>query len=244
MGYYHLILRGNGKQIIFEDRADYVHFLHNLKQYSAENKITVIAFCLMGNHVHLLVCDKERNLSLFMKRIAGNYAVWFNRKYERTGHLFEGRYLCVPVESEDRLCTVFRYILNNPRKAHICDASEYPWSSYTSYGNPLSFVDTSVMEEMLGSFEKYAAYIAAKYEDDDFYFPFRKRDDEWAASIIRNTLGAEGGDIRSFDAEARNDAIRKIREKGLSFRQIERMTGISKSVIQRVCEGSKPDESS
>ena len=234
MGYYHVILRGNGKQIIFEERSDNIHFLQNLKQYSTENKIVINAFCLMENHVHLLVYDGERNLSLFMKRLAGNYAIWFNRKYQRSGHLFEGRYVSVPVESEDRLCTVFRYILNNPQKAHICAAPDYPWSSYKSYRNPFSFVDTSVFEKLLGSFEEYAAYIAAKYEDEDPYDWVRTRDDAWAASVIRKTLGTEGGKIRSFDFETRNSAIRLLKEKGLSVRQIERLTGISKSVIQRV----------
>ena len=102
-GYYHLILRGNGKQIIFEDHADYIHFLDNLKQYSEEHKIAVNAYCLMENHVHLLVCAGNQNISMFMKRLAGNYALWFNRKYKRTGHLFERRYISVPIESEDRL---------------------------------------------------------------------------------------------------------------------------------------------
>ena len=173
-------------------------------------------------------------ISLFMKRLAGNYAIWFNKKYQRSGHLFEGRYVCVPVESEDRLCTVFRYILNNTQKAHICAAHDYPWSSYTSYGNPVSFVDTSEMEKLLGSFEKYAAYIAAKYEDEDPYDPVCQRDDEWAASVIRKTLGTNGGNIRAFDFKTRNSAIQMLKEKGLSVRQIERLTGISKSVIQRV----------
>ena len=79
IGYYHLILRGNGKQIIFEERSDYVHFLQNLKQYSTENEIKINAFCLMENHVHLLVFDKKRNLPVFMKRLAGNYSIWFNK---------------------------------------------------------------------------------------------------------------------------------------------------------------------
>ena len=233
-GYYHLILRGNGKQIIFEEDADYIHFLNNLKQYSAENKIFINAYCLMANHVHLLVCDPERTLSLFMKRLAGNYAIWFNRKYQRSGHLFERRYTSIPIESESRLCTVFRYILNNPRDSGVAPAEEYRWSSYNKYGKPLSFVDTKVLVELLGSFEEYKAYLNAKYEDEDPVFQYRDHDDEWAKEVMRETLNIKtGSEVQSCDRKTRNETIRKLREKGLSVRQIERLTGISKSTIQR-----------
>lgn len=235
MGYYHLILRGNGKQIIFEEQVDYIHFLCNLKQYSMENKITINAYCLMENHIHLLVWDREQNVPLFMKRLAGNYALWFNRKYQRSGHLFESRYTSRAIESEDRLCTVFRYILNNPKHAGLCRAADYPWNSYNRYGNANSFVDTAVLVELLGSFEDYAAYIDAKYEDDDPDLQDRKRDDEWAKSVMKETLNIESGmTIRSYDTKRRNEAIKKLREQGLSVRQIERLTGISRGIIQRV----------
>ena len=235
-GYYHLIIRGNGKQIIFEERADYIHFLHNLKQYSSENKITINAFCLMENHVHLLIYDKEHNQSLFMKRLAGNYALWFNKKYDRAGHLFQGRYTCRMIESDDALCSVFRYILNNPLKAGICPPAEYQWSSYGRYGDPRSFVDTKILVELLGSFEEYAAYINMKYEDcEDPEFQSPVHDDEWAKEVMQKILNIENGSsIQSYDKESRNEALRQLRENGLSIRQIERLTGISKGIIQRV----------
>lgn len=234
-GYYHIILRGNGKQIVFEERADYLHFLHLMKQYSGENHVKICAFCLMQNHIHLLVCDNDRNISLFMRRLAGNYAVWFNRKYERTGHLFQGRYIARTVESDEALCIVFRYILNNPRKAGICSAADYPWSSYKAYGNPNSFVDTEVLTEFLGSFAQYAEYIGTDDDEkNDYVFTKRGHDDEWAKKVIRRSLKIENGSVlKSFDQEARNEALRTLREAGLSVRQIERLTGISKSVIQR-----------
>lgn len=231
-GYYHLILRGNGKQIVFEEKSDYAHFLHLLKKNGQECKVAINAFCLMENHVHLLVCDREGNLSAFMKNLAGNYAIWFNKKYSRIGHLFQGRYRSKVIESEDTLCTVFRYILNNPRDAGICPAAKYPWSSYNRYGNPNSFVDTKILMEMLGSYKEYEDYINAKYEDQDLLI--REHDDEWAKLVMKKTLNIQDGSvIRTYDWVSRNQAIRMLREKGLSIRQIERLTGISKSVIQR-----------
>ena len=240
-GYYHLILRGNGKQIIFEEESDYIHFLNNLKQYSEEHKIKINAYCLMENHIHLLIYAGDQDISLFMKRLAGNYALWFNRKYQQKGHLFESRYTGIAIESEYRLCTVFRYILNNPRDAGICPTAEYPWSSYAKYGHPNSFVDTKVLVEIIGSFEEYNAYLNEKY-DDDSEIQTGNHDDNWAMEVIRKTCHVESCTmLKSFDLEKRNAAIRLLRDKGLSIRQIERLTGISKGSIQRA--SAKPGDS-
>ena len=233
-GYYHLVIRGNNKQIIFEEREDYVHFLNLLKKFSAEFQVSINAFCLMENHVHLLVYHTDSNIPIFMKYLAGTYAVWFNQKYNKVGHLFQGRYISKPVESDDSLCRVFRYIINNPKDAGMCPAKDYLWNSYSRYGNPNSFVDTKIFLELLGNFEEYDAYLNENYEIDSSFESW-DHDDEWAKSVIHETLGIESGTIiQTYDLERRNQAIRTLREKGLSIRQISRLTGISKSVIQRI----------
>lgn len=234
-GYFHITVRGVGKQILFEEKSDYLRYLHLLKRFSIETKVNICAYCLMENHVHLLVYDRGENLALFMKKLGVAYSYYFNQKYERTGHLFQGRYVSVPIESDDFLLTVFRYILNNPRKAGICSAADYPWSSYRKYGNQNSFVDTMVLQEMLGSFEEYAAFIDAKYDDEEFETPNDAvQNDEWAIEIIRKTLNIESGTVlQSYVRQRRDQALRILKEKGLTIRQIERLTGISKSVIQR-----------
>ena len=233
-GYLHLIARGIGKQILFEEKGDFLHFLHLLKRFSSETNVAICAYCLMDNHFHLLVYDPEFNSPLFMKKLEGTYAVYFNRKYERSGHLFQNRYKSRAIDSEDSLITVFRYILNNPYKAGISSAAEYPWNSYHQYGNPNSFVDTTYLQELLGSFTEYAAFINAN-EDDDTDIEFQRHDDDWAIAVIRKTFNISSGTVmRSFDKNSRNAAIRLLKEKGLSIRQIERLTGISKSLIQRI----------
>ena len=232
-GYLHIITRGVNKQILFEEPKDHIHYLNLLKRFSLETDVTICAYCLMENHVHLLICDKQKNVSLFMKKLGVSYSYYFNAKYHRTGHLFENRFQSRVIEGENYLLTVFRYILNNPRDAGICSAAEYKWSSYGKYGLKGSFVDTSVFQEMLGSFEEYAAYINAKYEDED---PVREisHDDEWAKAVIRDTLGIESGSVlRSYDWARRNEAVRMLKQKGLSVRQIERLTGINRNAIQR-----------
>ncbi len=232
-GYMHVMVRGNGRQILFEDKTDYLYFLNLLRRFSKETAITICAYCLMENHVHLLICDKEQHMSLFMQKLSLAYTYYFNRKYEHCGHLFQGRYTSKAIESEDYLLTVFRYILTNPRESGISEPSDYPWSSYMEYGNSASFVDTGIFQDMLGSLNEYEKYIAAKYEDDPEMKPI-KRDDEWAKGIIRNCLNIESGTVlQSYDWKTRNEAIRILKEKGLSIRQIERLTGINRNAIQR-----------
>ncbi len=243
-GYMHLIVRGIGKQVLFEERLDYLYYISLLKRYSIETNVKICAFCLMENHVHLLVFDKQNITSLFMKKVGVSYSYYFNKKYERSGHLFQDRYKSEPIESESYLLTVFRYILNNPAKAGICPAAEYKWSSYKSYGYPYSFVHTRIFQKILGTWDEYAAYIAEKNDDLCMEFDDHKysnnRDDEWAMNIIRRELGITSGTmLQQMDMENRNDALRRLKNTGISLRQIERLTGINRNVIYRVWQGNR-----
>ena len=233
-GYYHVVVRGIGKQILFEERADYEFYLSILRKYSREANILLHAYCLMENHVHLLVEDQENQLSLFMKKMGLVYSTYYNRKYDRTGHLFQNRFLSEPVEHEAYLWRVFRYILKNPEKAGICKAADYEWSSYRFYGKKNTIVDTSVFAEKLGSIEEYRRFIS---EDDAIIclenIPLQ-RDDDRARKLLCSELKiASGTHLQEFDRASRDEAIRRLRNIGLTVRQIERLTGISRGIIQR-----------
>ena len=104
-GYMHVIIRGNGKQILFEDYEDHYFFLSILKRYCEETEVRILAYCLMENHVHLLVHDLEGNTSQMMKKIGVSYSGYYNRKYERTGHLFQDRFRSELIEDEAYLLT-------------------------------------------------------------------------------------------------------------------------------------------
>ena len=232
-GYMHVYTRGNGKQIIFEEKTDYIYYLQLLKKYSSETGVTICSFCLMENHVHLIVYDPERKISKLMSRLSSAYSGYFNWKYKRTGHLFEGRFNSIPIESEEYLLRAFRYVLNNPKSKNICKAKEYPWSSYSRYGCPNSFVSTSVFQKLIGSREEYEAFIAADYEDCPELEEYI-RDDNWAKAILRDVLQIKSGtELLHYDSNARNDALRLLKNRGLTIRQIERLTGINQSAIEK-----------
>ena len=232
-GYLHIIMRGIGKQILFEEREDYCFFLSAVKRFLKETNITLLAYCLMDNHVHLLICDTEFQTPVLIKKIGVSYSGYFNRKYKRTGHLFQDRYHSEPVEDERYLLTVFRYILKNPEKAGICNTADYEWSSYSQYNNPAAFVQTQLFQTLIGDQHSYDLFLDAVNDDECLEFE-SKKDDEWAKAVIRKYLGCESGTVlQSYDRSRRDTALRILKEHRLTIRQIERLTGINRGVIQR-----------
>lgn len=233
-GYLHLIVRGIGKQLLFEDREDYTFFLWALRRFCTETGVRVLAYCLMENHVHLLVYDSAGCTPQLMKKIGVTYARYFNRKYERSGHLFQDRYRSEAIEDESYLLTVFRYILNNPQKAGLGPASGYEWSSYAQYGDANAFVDTTLLRDLIGDQEQYTAFLAAEHDDDCMEYEPPRRDDAWAKAVIRQCLEGESGTVlQSCDRAKRDAVLRQLKRKGLSVRQLERLTGINRGVIQK-----------
>ncbi len=229
-----MIIRGIGKQILFEEREDYVYFLKALKKYSAQSEIAVFAYCLMENHVHILVSDSKMQLPHLMKQLEVCYASYFNRKYDRSGHLFQGRYLSEPVDNRLYLLTVFRYILLNPQKACICPAFEYEWSSIRQYAEESAFVNTEMLEKIIGDYEQYAAFLDKANDDVCMEYCPMKKDDEWAKSRIRRLIGEQSATVlQKYRKTERNAVLRELKTEGLTVKQLERLTGINRGVIQR-----------
>ena len=230
----HLIVRGIGRQALFEDREDRIRYLALLQRYSRETEVAICAYCLMENHVHLLAYDPKGHTPLLMKKLGVCYARHFNRKYERVGHLFQDRYQSEAIEDDGYFLAVYRYILNNPEKAGICRAEDYEWSSYRQYDDPEAFVDTSLLHGMIGDADDYAAFMREKDDVACMEFEPPRHDDEWAAAIIRERLKVTSGTVlQTFDRDERNAALRRLKAEGISVRQLERLTGINRGVIQR-----------
>lgn len=233
-GYFHVIIRGNGKQQIFEETNDCRYFLNILEKYSKETGVGICAYCLMGNHVHLLVHDKANVLSLFMQKLEVSYASFFNWKYGRTGHLFQGRFNCDPAEDDSQLLTVFRYILRNPLKAGIGSPAGYPWSSYNLYGKD-SFLDDALLRELLNDYEYLEEFVMDPKESGIVETEQKRLSDTAAKQIMRNLIGVESGSIiQSFERNKRDAAIKALLDAGLSERQVSRLTGISRYIIRRI----------
>lgn len=144
-GALHLLTRGNNRQRIFEDESDYNNYLGFVKLYKKENKISVYHYCLMPNHVHLIVeITPESNLAKFMKQLNLAYLYYYKKKYSYDGHLWQGRYKSILISKDEYLIACGRYIESNPVKAKLAkNISNYPWSSYNvyAYGKKDEIVD-------------------------------------------------------------------------------------------------------
>lgn len=130
-GIYHITARGNDRHPIFEDDDDCARFLVALAAAVARYRVLCHAYCLMGNHYHLLLQTPEANLSATMRQLNGVYAQQFNRRHERCGHLLQGRFGAQLVDGEAYLREVCRYIVLNPVRAGlVAHPREWRWSSF------------------------------------------------------------------------------------------------------------------
>ena len=128
-GFHHIVNRGVARSNIYESDKDKEKFLKILCKASTIYKVNIHDYCLMDNHYHLLVETTSENLSLFMRQINSNYTIYFNKKYKRTGHLWQGRYKSWYIIQEEYLYTLFRYIEHNPIEAKITHmVGEYPFT--------------------------------------------------------------------------------------------------------------------
>ncbi len=146
--------RGNRKASVFEDDEDRRGFLSIVGEATERFDVACYAFCLMGNHYHLVVTTPHGNLSAAMRQVNGRYAQASNRRYARTGHLFEGRFRSIVVESEAYLRDLARYVALNPVRAGlVTDPSSWAWSSYRATAGlepPPSFLDVSWIQWTFG----------------------------------------------------------------------------------------------
>jgi len=241
-GIYHVMIRGINKQIVFEDNEDYEKFMRIIKDYKEVSKYEIYAFCLMSNHIHLLIKEGKEELGTVFRRIGARYVYWYNLKYKRSGHLFQDRYKSEAVETDKYFLTVLRYIHQNPIKSGIeSDISKYPWSSYKEYLGMNGICDTKFALNFFADNEKKAIPLFHKFnmqENDDKCLESEDRiriNDEEAIKIIMEAVEVENlGQIQNMDKGKRDEVIKKLKDRGLSIRQIERLTGVSFGVIRKL----------
>jgi REP element-mobilizing transposase RayT len=151
--FYHVLSRGNERKEIFRDEKDHLRFLDTLGRMVERYKLEVHAYVLMMNHFHLLVHTKEANLSRAIQWLGVSYSVWFNRRHERSGHLFQGRFKNFLIENDHYFTAMCLYIHGNPLRAGIVKRlSDYRWSSYHAYVNKKHEVSWLTTELVLGMY--------------------------------------------------------------------------------------------
>ncbi|MCM8801109.1 MAG: transposase [Candidatus Omnitrophica bacterium] len=129
---YHIMVRGNQKQNTFLEKEDFLKYIEVLRHYKRKYACKIYGYCLMPNHVHLILeVKKGQDLVKIMQGINQTYTIWFNKKYKKTGHLWQGRYKSMVIQKDKYLLTCIEYIELNPLRANITNSVfNYPWSSW------------------------------------------------------------------------------------------------------------------
>jgi putative transposase len=161
--FYHITSRGDDRKKIFLNETDYKKFLEYLKKSKERFRFYLYAYCLMGNHYHLLIETTQANLSRIMHGLNTAYTVYYNTKRKRSGHLFQGRFKSILVEADSYFAELARYIHLNPVRAKIVSKpNEYSWSSYGAYmrGKDDSFIDMDRAKQLLAmDLRKYPEFV-------------------------------------------------------------------------------------
>lgn len=156
---HHITQRGNNREDIFFDESDWHHYLSWLKEYSKRYGLEVWAYCLMSNHIDLIACPKEsHSLSRTLRDAHMRYAQYVNRRYKRSGHLWQGRFFSCALE-ESHLLMAVRYVERNPvRVGIVSEAWEYPWSSAQTHVNgsgDIILEGDNLLRDMVNQWEEF-----------------------------------------------------------------------------------------
>ena len=241
-GIFHVMMRGINKQVVFEDEEDKEKFLGIIERYKIISKYEIYGYCLMNNHIHMLLKENGESISAAIKRISSSYVYWYNMKYGRCGHLFQERFKSEIVENDAYLLTVLRYIHQNPVKAGLSkNAHDYRWSSYNEYIEKPVIANTDFILPIYSpNREKAISSIIehTKGQNDDKCLDY---DDKIQISDneIKNHIEKLGinsmNELQQLDREKRNEIARKLKAiEGITIRQLSRVTGMSKSMIDRI----------
>lgn len=236
-GIYHVMLRGIDRQQIFEDTEDCNEFLHILRKCKTLSGFDLYAYCLMGNHVHLLIKPTGESLETLFKRIAGRYVYYFNVKYQRVGHLFQDRFRSEPIEDDAYFLAVLRYIHQNPVRAGYCATpKEYSSSSYGAYLHGSKDIDTNFVFDILPR-EDFVAFHQYYPEETclEITVPQRRAitDEQLKAYMVKYARCKTTTEFQALDRHKKEKYIKKLYDLGASIRQLNRLTGTPKGTIER-----------
>jgi REP element-mobilizing transposase RayT len=233
------MLRGINQLQLFYDSTDRPAFIERMTRYKKECGFLLLAYSLMGNHVHLLMQEQQAELAEIVRRLTTSYTHWYNTRYERSGYLFQGRYKSETVENESYLLEAVRYIHNNPVKIHEPVNS---WTSYDDYVKRPTLVETDMV---LGLFADAPTKARSSFEE----FICERQDEERQSAVLGNNTPRRPKDAEAIelikhignvthcaelaekDREQRNRTLVLLKREGLSIRQLSRLTGINRGVV-------------
>lgn len=236
-GIHHIMFRGINKQTIFHDKEDYYKFLKIINKTKEKFNFDIFAYCIMPNHVHLLIKEKENTIGQICGSVASKFAIWYNTKYERVGYLFQDRFKSEAVETNEYFLTVIRYIHQNPVKAGLCKkVSDYEFSSYNEYLATPFLINKEFVFECTNE----QSFLALHNEiTDDNCLEINENTkirvtEEKAQMIFQKITKCKNeGVFLGLSNELQQKYIRELYKFGLSIRQITVLTGVTKRIVEK-----------
>ncbi len=243
---YHIIIRGTSNQDLFFDKQDFQKFIEEIKNTKEKYKYKLYAYSLMNDHVHFILYDEMQNMSTAIQSLNVRYSTYYNKKYERTGHLYENRFKSKIVENVEYIRNLVRYIHKNPENAGL---EAYRWTSYKEYLYKPKLINSDTVlklfgdnkEEAIRNFKEFHNNYY-KYQDIDKDFELLARiSDEEAFKIIQDLIQEKNPlKIQLYSKEKRYKVIEKIiKIEGIKKEQIARILGISRKTIRNIEKNSQ-----
>jgi len=251
------MLRGNERKNIFIDEEDKEKFIKIVFKKKADEAFKLYAYCMMDNHLHLVIKEQKETISQIIKKITTSYAYYFNNRYKRVGHLFQDRYKSETIEDEAYLLSVIRYVHNNPEKAGITKKEKYKWSSYPHYIDLLNhhreIPEIKEILEMFSSDTKRALkefiHYSNKYEEKNFLEMKETIKPEINEENVKEYINGylKSRNLKKEDlkrrehAKQKEDLIQQLKKRSnLSKRKIAILIGINRETVRKVSKEPSP----
>ena len=240
VGHYHIVNRGVEQRVVYKEHEDYEHFLNILCTACQLYDVQLHGYVLMSNHYHLLIETKTENLSRFMKHINASYAIYFNKKYKRSGHLWQGRFKSWYVTDEAYLYALIGYIENNPLKAKMVKClGDYLYSSYGAFSEvvmPLPCMKDSFVFTEFPDVKERIEFL--HYANDEGVLDEIKK----ASNLVVTSIKSKDLDLDKLlvmflkveNNKERNQKIYEAYQLGYSQHSISKCIGISQPHINRI----------
>ena len=245
-GFYHVCARGMGGQLIFESDEDRWEFLGLMRDCCRDAQVTIVAWCLMGDYVDLVLLDYEDEMSAAMQRLLLTYARRFNKRTGRAGCLFRERFERRSLDTDWQVMEAIRSVHADPQEAGMSLIERYPWSSFAehlrAYDSDAAdaargFSDPSCVLELFGSAEGFIAHSLSTPDGGEPALCDMK-ETEWErhtfADKLAKGLGVSLHGVKAAPSARRDNVIVRLHDAGFTVRQIERYTGIGKSTVSRI----------
>lgn len=240
LGYHHVYNRGVAKNKVFEDEKDKAKFIELLASVAREFKFNIHSFCLMDNHYHLLVENRRENLSSGMRQLNAQYASYFNKRHDRVGHLWQDRFKSWYVLDNKYLFTLFKYIENNPVKAHMSE----------KIGEYVFCATYSILKDAVPPFLQNS-FVLRDYATGELFellrIPFHETEREMMDAFHRTRYKQTQASVEPLHQNVleeyflhvktkleRNDAIKKAFEEGYTKSEIARHLDLSVAGVSKI----------